>query len=117
MVLGAADRPSHSCTDAPQFSGPGHFKNQDEVLLRTILRLISNGLVSNDYRGRDSLCAARLVVPMSGKPTGSQPVALGDVIYRFVLKAIQSTGYTPNMLAPVYYGLQSPLAQPITHLV
>lgn len=72
-----------------------------------LLRLLADMIRQGSAPGASLLCAARLI-GLEKPDGGVRPIAIGDLVYRVVTKAILTTLYQPEMLLPSQLGVNSP---------
>ncbi|TIB59545.1 hypothetical protein E3P77_04160, partial [Wallemia ichthyophaga] len=73
---------------------------------RHFMNLLTRLVVQGVAPGRQMLCASRLI-PL-GKPDGGvRPIAVGEIFYRLLMKAIMRTYFKPSCLLPFQLGVGS----------
>ncbi|KAF1807891.1 hypothetical protein P152DRAFT_377032, partial [Eremomyces bilateralis CBS 781.70] len=78
-----------------------------EPQFASFLELLGKQIVQGTAHGRDLLLAARLVA-LTKEDGGLRPIAVGDLLYRVVAKAILRENYSPSSLLPYQLGVGSP---------
>ncbi len=73
----------------------------------SFLRLLADMIRQGTAPGSDLLCAARLI-GLEKADGGIRPIAIGDIVYRTVMKAILISLFTKNMLLPNQLGVNNP---------
>jgi hypothetical protein len=79
------------------------------------LHILTGLIVAGTAPGQAMLCASRLT-PLRKSDGGLHPIAVRDMTYRLVIKAVIRHSNRPDFLLAVNCALDGPLGQPYTRL-